>query len=131
MAFLIDERNAPTKDLRGGRGVTLQLINPGTGSEYVDVHVNVLKPGSGRGPYHYHSNAENIYYVLEGRARLVIEGVEYFAGPGEAVWIPRNEKHDVMNVGEGELRVIEIKVPADSDFITVPYPGDEAAAQAQ
>lgn len=126
MAFIIDERDAPTRDLRNGRGVSLRLINATTGSQYLDFHVNVLRAGSGPGPNHYHSNAENIYYVLEGSAQVNIEGRRVIAGPGVAVWIPANEKHDVENVGEGDLRVIEIKVPADSDFILV---DDEAAGR--
>jgi mannose-6-phosphate isomerase-like protein (cupin superfamily) len=126
VAYIVDERKAPTKDLRGGRGVSLRLINETTGSQYIDVHVNVLRAGSGPGPYHYHSNAENIYYVLEGTARVNIEGEKTTAGPGVAIWIPPNERHDVENVGEGDLRVIEIKIPADSDFILVP---DERPAE--
>jgi mannose-6-phosphate isomerase-like protein (cupin superfamily) len=126
VAFIIDERDAPTKDMRNGRGVSLRLINEATGSQYVDFHVNVLREGSGPGPYHYHSNAENIYYVLEGTAKVNIEGRHVTAGPGVAVWIPANEKHDVENVGQGDLRVIEIKVPANSDFIMAE---DEAAGR--
>lgn len=122
MAYIIDEREAPIKALRNGRGESLRLINETTGSEYLDLHVNVLRAGSGPGPYHYHSNAENIYYVLEGTAQINIEGRLLTAGPGVAVWIPANERHDVENVGEGDLRVIEIKIPADSDFILVDRP---------
>lgn len=122
MAFQINVSDAPTTDLRGKRGTIFELINPSTGSQHVDLHVNVLKPNTGPGPYHYHSNAENIYFVLEGRARVVIEGQEYFAGPGEAVFIPPGERHDVANVGEGDLRIVEVKAPPDSDFIIVPHP---------
>lgn len=127
MAFRINVNEAPTTPLRGGpeagsRGVIYQLINPSNGSHNVDFHVNVLQPNSGRGPYHYHSNSDNLYFVLEGRARVLIEGQEHFAGPGEAVFIPAGERHDVANVGEGELRIIEVKAPADSDFIILPHP---------
>ena len=122
MAFIIDERDAPIKALRNGRGESLRLINETTGSETLDLHVNVLRAGSGPGPYHYHSNAENIYYVLQGTAQVNIEGRLVTAGPGVAVWIPANERHDVENVGEGDLRVIEIKIPSDSDFILVDRP---------
>jgi mannose-6-phosphate isomerase-like protein (cupin superfamily) len=127
MAFFIDERLAPSTDLRGGRGSSFRLINETTGSQLVDFHVNILKPNSGPGPYHYHSNAENIYYVIEGRAKVTIEGTETFAGPGEAVFIPAGERHDVENVGDGDLKVIEVKAPWDSDFITVPAPAPPAA----
>jgi len=108
--------------MRGGRGHSIRLVNEATGSKYVDVHVNVLRPGTGPGPYHYHSNAENIYFILEGRARILLEGKPVEAGPGDCVWIPAGEKHDVTNIGETDLRLIEIKAPADSDFMIVPHP---------
>ncbi len=125
MVFHINERDAPTSNLRLGRGTIYQLVNASTGSQQLDFHVNVLEPGTGPGPYHYHSNAENLYFVLEGRAKVTVEGREMVAGPGEAVLILPGERHDVENVGDGELRVIEVKAPPDSDFITVdrPEPG--------
>jgi mannose-6-phosphate isomerase-like protein (cupin superfamily) len=120
MAYVVDESEARTRDLRGGRGVSLQLIDESMGSKFIDVHVNVLRPGSGPGPYHYHSNAENIYYVLQGTAQVIIDGRKILAGPGVAIWIQPNERHGVENVGEDELRLVEIKAPASSDFILVP-----------
>ncbi|HEX7102849.1 MAG TPA: cupin domain-containing protein [Nitrolancea sp.] len=119
MPFVINEQEAPTRVLRGERGISQRLINPSTGSQHVDVHVNILRAGSGPGPYHYHSNAENIYYVLSGTARVTVDGVPHTAGPGVAVFIPPGERHDVENIGTDDLRVIEIKVPHDSDFIIV------------
>jgi mannose-6-phosphate isomerase-like protein (cupin superfamily) len=120
MAYVIDERDADTRDLRVSGGISHRLINESTGSRHVDVQVNVLPAGSGPGPYHYHSNAENIYYILEGTAQVIIDGRKVIAGPGLAIWIPPNERHGVENVGEGELRLIEIKAPAGGDFLLVP-----------
>jgi mannose-6-phosphate isomerase-like protein (cupin superfamily) len=120
MAYVIDEREADTRDLRVSGGISRRLINESTGSRHVDVQVNVLREGSGPGPYHYHSNAENIYYILEGTAQVIIDGRKVIAGPGLAIWIPPNERHGVENVGEGELRLIEIKAPAGGDFLLVP-----------
>lgn len=122
MVFIIHERDAPSKELSWGRGHSFKLVNPEIGSKHVDFHINVIEPNSGLGPYHYHSNSENIYFILEGRARLLIEGKEVEAGPGECVWIPPGEKHDVANIGESRLRLIEVKTPAESDFIIVPHP---------
>jgi mannose-6-phosphate isomerase-like protein (cupin superfamily) len=119
MPFVINEQEAPTRVLRGERALSQRLINPSTGSQHVDVQVNILRAGSGPGPYHHHSNAENIYYVLSGTARVTVDGVPHTAGPGVAVFIPPGERHDVENIGTDDLRVIEIKVPHDSDFIIV------------
>lgn len=117
--FKINFEDAPTKELRGGRGLSHRLINPETGCDYLDLHVNVINPGSGVGPYHYHSNADNIYMVLKGRGVVTVEGVEHEVGPGDAMLIPPNERHDVRNIGDEPFHVIEIKAPADSDFIIV------------
>jgi mannose-6-phosphate isomerase-like protein (cupin superfamily) len=122
MAFHINLKDAPTRSLHDDRGTIYQLLDPSNGSQRLDLHVNVLKPEAGPGPYHYHSNSDNYYYVLEGQARVVIEGKAVIAGPGEAVYIPAGEKHDVANIGDGELRLVEIRCPAESDFIIVPSP---------
>jgi len=123
MAFIIHEKDAPTELMRLDRGIQHRLVNPDTGSEHIDVHINTLRVGSGEGPYHYHSNAENIYYVLEGTAKVTIEDVDHIVGPGVAVFIPAGERHDCMNAGDVDLRVMEIKVPHHSDFILTPREG--------
>ena len=125
MVFHVNISNAPTRDLGGGgnRGTTFELVDQARGgSERIDFHLNVIKPGTPDGPYHYHSRADNVYFVLEGRARLLVEGSVLEAGPGEAVFIPAGEKHGVTNIGDGELRLIEVKAPAESDYIVVPPP---------
>jgi mannose-6-phosphate isomerase-like protein (cupin superfamily) len=120
--FFINESSAPFTPLRQGRGLSFKLLNPSTGSERVDVHVNVLNVGSGPGPYHFHSQADNIYYVIEGQAKVTVEDRAVIAGPGEAALIFPGERHDIENVGPVPLRVVEIRIPAESDFIEVDGP---------
>jgi hypothetical protein len=38
-----------------GRGDQIKLINPGLGTEKVDVHLNRLVPGGPRGKLHHHT----------------------------------------------------------------------------
>ncbi len=124
--FVANEKTAPVKEPAcGKRGRSIQLVNKAlAGSESVDFHINIIRPNSGLGPYHHHSNSDNLYYILEGEASVLCEGKEVTAGPGEVVWIPRGEKHDVVNIGKGELRLIEVKTPAESDFIIADHPTD-------
>jgi mannose-6-phosphate isomerase-like protein (cupin superfamily) len=123
MATLIKRGDVAPSDLRG-RGESFNLIGPRTGSSLVKMNLNILRPGTGSGPYHFHSNAENIFFILEGQARMTIEGEEVLAGPGDVIFIPRGEKHDVANIGRDDLRLIEIKAPADNDFIIVSDGGE-------
>jgi mannose-6-phosphate isomerase-like protein (cupin superfamily) len=121
VVFHISENDAPTRQLRGGRGVSRQLINPQIGSQRIDLHVNVIT-ANGPGPFHYHSAVENVYFVLEGSARLTTEEEVIVAGPGDAIFIPPGVPHDFAKHGDEDLRVVEIKAPPDADFVEVPYP---------
>ncbi len=123
---VIDPSTAPTKELRYGRGSVIRLVDADIGAHDVDLHLNTVNPGTPPGPYHLHDRVENVYYVLEGTARLRLDGVDHDVTPGQAVFIPRGVPHSVHNPGDGPLRLLEIYAPVDVDFIEVP---DAAAEQ--
>jgi quercetin dioxygenase-like cupin family protein len=106
------------RQLRAGRGEVTGLVGPEEGSE-LDVHVNSIRGGAGPGPYHLHTASENVYYVLEGRVRLRIDGADHVLGPGDAAFIAAGIPHSVSVVEDGAARVIEIYSPAQPDFVVV------------
>lgn len=112
--FHIDE--APRKEMRYNRGTMVELINDAIGARHVDLHINILRPGSAPGPYHYHEKAENVYIILSGTAKIVVEGQEYFAGPEQVVFIPPGLKHSTSNGGNTPLKLIELYAPLGADF---------------
>jgi mannose-6-phosphate isomerase-like protein (cupin superfamily) len=52
---------------------------------------------------HRHTQAE-IYYILEGRGTVVIDGIEYPVEKGCALFIPGNSEHGVVNNTEDDLK---------------------------
>lgn len=122
MAYATSAATAASVPLHGGRGTSAKLLTPAVGCDALVMQENLIRPGTDAGPYHYHSNAENIYYVLEGTGLVMVDGTSYEVGPGDTLFIPRNEPHDVANTGTGDLRLIECKIPAVSDFIIVDKP---------
>jgi len=44
---------------------------------------------------HYHRLSEEFYFLLEGRARMEIDGEERDIGPGDAVLIPPGARHQI------------------------------------
>ena len=106
--------------LRYGRGQMIRLVDPQIGAVRVDLHLNVILAGSAPGPYHLHTTAENVYHVLDGRVRIVIDGVPQDAGPGDTVFIPPGVPHSASNIGESDARLLEIYAPAEVDFVEVP-----------
>jgi mannose-6-phosphate isomerase-like protein (cupin superfamily) len=64
-----------------------------------------LEPGQAT-ERHYHAATEELYFVLEGRGELEVEGDRQPLGPGEAVLIPPGARHEIRNAGEGTLRFL-------------------------
>jgi mannose-6-phosphate isomerase-like protein (cupin superfamily) len=112
---LIRRDHAPTKPL-GSRGIAYRLLGPGS-CQHLELYVNVLDPGSGPGPYHYHSNADNIYFVLAGEGEVTVAGSRIAVRPGDMLLLSPGERHDIENTGREHLQVLEIKAPAGSDFV--------------
>ena len=122
--FRIRPDNAPTKPLRGNRGVSYLLVNPQMGvSEHLDVHLNELAPGSGPGPTHFHQQAENLYWVLEGRLEVTVDDDVHVLERGDILFIPPGVIHATRNGGEVVSRFIEIYAPPGPDFHIV-EPGE-------
>ncbi len=117
---------APTRGLELGRGTIRDLVGPAIGAVNVDVHVNAIDVGAGRGEIHYHARAENVYIVLDGLLEVCIEGGErHVLSPGETGFIPAGVVHTAANAGtEKPVRIIEIYAPAGPDFHEVDgWPG--------
>ena len=48
---------------------------------------------------HYHAVTEEIYFILEGRADMELDGSHAELGPGEAVAIPPGAWHEILALG--------------------------------
>ena len=55
---------------------------------------------------HYHPQAEEIYFILEGTALMEIDGETSDVGPGDAIAIPPGAAHKIMNTGTATLRFL-------------------------
>lgn len=115
--FRLSLDHAPLKELRGNRGLSASLVGPATsGTDSIDLHLNLLRPGSGPGPRHFHERAENIYWVLEGYIEVRLVDETLTLGPDELLVIPPGVVHETANPGDVDARFIEIYLPAGDDF---------------
>jgi mannose-6-phosphate isomerase-like protein (cupin superfamily) len=55
---------------------------------------------------HYHPVTEEIYYILDGNALIVIDGETREVGPGDAIAIPAGAEHEITNVGDKILKFL-------------------------
>lgn len=63
-------------------------------------------PLGGQTTRHYHPRTEEIYYMLEGSARMEIAGEFREVGPGDAIAIPPGAAHQITNTGDVVLKFL-------------------------
>jgi len=80
-----------------------------------------LAPGRATAP-HYHPKTEEIYYLLKGTGEMRIGTETRLVRPGDAVAIPPNAPHQIVNVGDGDLVFLCCCAPAYTHADTVLVP---------
>ena len=63
---------------------------------------------------HHHTEAEEVYYVIEGRGRVRVDGEMRDIEPGDIVVLVPGQRHIVWQQGEGDLVMLVTCVPAYS-----------------
>jgi mannose-6-phosphate isomerase-like protein (cupin superfamily) len=71
----------------------------------------VIPPGKAS-LLHYHKICEETYYLLQGQARMVLDGQTFTASPGEAILILPSQRHQIFNDGATDLEFLAICAPA-------------------
>jgi mannose-6-phosphate isomerase-like protein (cupin superfamily) len=61
---------------------------------------------------HYHAEAEEIYYIVEGGGEMELDGERRLVGIGDAVLIPPGAWHQIRAGAEGQLRFLCCCAPA-------------------
>lgn len=57
---------------------------------------------------HFH-DAEEFWFVLNGRARIMTEGVEYTVGPGDVVCTHKGDEHAILEIIEAPYTQVWIE----------------------
>jgi mannose-6-phosphate isomerase-like protein (cupin superfamily) len=77
-------------------------------------------PGGSAEKRHYHSRAQQLFYILSGTAQFEVAGEIFLLNDGESLHIMPREKHRIMNKGEADLHFLVISEPhSDGDRIEI------------
>lgn len=113
----------PTKSSTGE--LIYELIglskNLGSATKFSLGHV-IIPPGKSS-ELHYHpkeTETDEVYYILKGSARMVINKENYMLSPGDVVYIEPEEQHQIFNdKGEESLEFLVICGPSWNPYNTV------------
>lgn len=91
-------------------------------SERTDRHsvAHVDLPPGKSSLLHVHPDAEESYYILNGKARIRVGEEESTITSGHIVLIPSGMPHKISNIGDGNLEFLVTCVPAWEHHNTVP-----------
>ena len=76
-------------------------------------------PVGGATMEHYHSKAEEIYYITHGSGRMKLGQAEREVRPGDAIAIPPGQAHKLWNTGDKPLRLLCCCAPGYENDDTV------------
>ncbi len=68
----------------------------------------VVEPGK-RLSYQRHERRAEHWFMVEGSARVTLDGRQWDLGPGEAIDIPRGSAHRIENPGPVPLVFVEVQ----------------------
>ncbi|MGC4106707.1 MAG: cupin domain-containing protein [Thermomicrobiales bacterium] len=74
-------------------------------------------------PLHVHHDADEIWYVLDGRMILHLDGQDLALGPGDCGMAVRGVLHAYRNVGPGPLRYLLVMTRQVADLVAALHTG--------
>jgi len=77
--------------------------------EYTKVKKIVVKPGEAPS-YQYHFKRSEVWVIVKGTAQVKLDDEVQHYKVGDIIFIPKKSKHQVKNIGEGELVFVEVQL---------------------
>lgn len=97
--------DVPAEDFEGAPGVKVRwVIDQKRGAQNFAMRIFEVEPGAAT-PLHEHWFEQEMY-LLDGQGVMVGERGEQPLAPGNVMWVPPYERHQLRNTGAVPLRFI-------------------------
>ena len=112
--WVVDPQDAPMWQAPdASRKLNLLVGKSQCGAQYFSAGMFYLAPGC-QTVADIHPDAEELYYVVGGSGRLVMDGEEFRLAAGMTVYIPAGVEHQSFNDGTEELVYFYVFSPPPS-----------------
>jgi mannose-6-phosphate isomerase-like protein (cupin superfamily) len=82
-----------------------------------------IPPGTSIG-IHRHGDDEELYFILSGSGRMIVDGVEYRVGAGDLVLNRMGGSHGLLNDSDDSIELLVWQVAFDQATAASPSPGE-------
>ena len=86
------------------------------GSEKIVAEFVCYEPGQAT-PEHVHPKQDEIFYVVEGRGIMIVDGEEIPMEPTSLILVKAREKHGVKTLPDSRLVMMFTKAPASTKSV--------------
>ena len=118
MSRIINIENGKKNNIPGLRTV-IKFINEDFGAKRIGVQIVEYEAGVQTGGVHYHERRESAYVVIEGTAKMSLNGKIHELKPNMAVLLTPGDIHGIIGTGDEVFKMIEVYSPLDPDRIDV------------
>lgn len=94
-----------------GLGIYVRLTGADTHGAY-SLFEYVVPVGLGGPPTHIHSREDELFICVQGRVRIVLDGVEHVLSAGSSLLMPRGIPHVFTNPFDEETRIVAVVSPS-------------------
>ncbi len=91
------------------------LVGHAQGARRLHIHRTVIADTSSHPPYQHEHQAEEVFYILEGRAEYRFGGQTVVAGQGEVVFVPSGVRHAEISYLSPSLTYLTIRTVEAGD----------------
>jgi quercetin dioxygenase-like cupin family protein len=95
-------------------GATLSITADGEATDGEYLVLDMLIPPMFENGLHTHDPSE-VFHVIEGEARLHVNGEDRILSPGMSGYVPSGEVHGFANAGDDICRVIAVMTPSSAE----------------
>ncbi len=92
-----------------GPMIIIKAMREDTGG-IIGVFESIIAPKNGP-PVHFHRNADETFYILQGMFKFRVGSKVFSAGPGTFIFVPRGVAHAFLNIGYDFAKLLVIYTP--------------------
>jgi len=87
-------------------GETMRILADSSQTDGKSVVIEETTPPGGGPALHRHNREDEIFFVVEGTLKFVVDGKQSVVGAGGFVFAPRNSVHAFVNIGTTPSRML-------------------------
>lgn len=121
-----ERHNTQTETQKSFEFKNSMVSSPNATGGQLNVKLFTLLPGKTNYPYHYHTGAEEVFYIISGTATLKTPDGDVTVTEGDTVVFPANENgaHQLTNTSNDALVYLDISAAVSPDVVFFPDKGD-------